>query len=118
MGPAGATGPAGPAGATGPAGPAGTFDTATVVVATAVGAVGEEFVGVDCPGTATALGGGFGANSDDTPLTDQIAITQGPLASNSTVTPAVDGDLPTGWFVVYQDVTSLNSGSVYAICAS
>ena len=87
-------------------------------MAFAAGTPGEEFVGVDCPGTAKALGGGFGANNDSEPITDQIALTSGPLADDSTTSPAGDGDVPTGWYVAYQNVSPGTSGSVYAICGS
>ena len=124
-------GPRGPAGPPGPQGSDG-FATTTVVtrsqqfVASAPGAttlIAVVGLGVDCPGDATATGGGgtitFGS------LTSSV-----PLEHDSTVDVAETGDRSTGWWVAgtlgFNNVVSIPAGNgqqaptvtVYAVCAA
>jgi hypothetical protein len=81
-----------------------------VTVTTATGALGAEIVGVDCPGTQRALGGGGGASSHQ--LDRSV-----PLKNNSTSEPAGNGDTPTGWLIEFQNIPNGETATVYAICA-
>ena len=102
--PRGATGPAGATGAQGPAGPAGATGasgTAAVTVITASGAANADSIGVDCAGTARAVGGGGSTGDTSSGSTLHLA----PLEGDSTTDIAdSSGDVPTGWFAEFDDV--------------
>jgi hypothetical protein len=86
----------------------------TVTVAVATGASGAESIGVDCPGTARALGGG-GSTTDTSPGFGVLRSV--PLENNSTTDVAEAGDAPTGWLLEYEAISFGDTVSVYAICA-
>jgi hypothetical protein len=80
-----------------------------VTVATATGAASAEIVGVDCPGSRRAIGGGGSSPSNQ--LERSV-----PLKNNSTTEVAADGDTPTGWLVEYNNVGNSETATVFAIC--
>ena len=66
-----------------------------MTVVTANGANGAESVGVDCAGSARALGGG--GVTTDTNGFNNLIVRSVPLEDNSTTNVAESGDTPTGW---------------------
>jgi hypothetical protein len=71
---------------------------------------------VDCPGDGIALGGG--GDSDD-PSPGNGWLISAPLENNSTTDLAEDGDVPTGWYVEWEDIDAIgnqDNATVYAIC--
>ena len=95
----------------GPTGPSGSIAAVTVQVG--VGADGGETAGVDCPGTARALGGG----TSTTDLTTGSVLVSAPTEGDSTTDVAETGDVPTGWFAEWVAISAGDTVSVYAICA-
>jgi hypothetical protein len=87
-------------------------------VAIATGSPGAESVGVDCAGSARAVGGGA-STTDDSPGDFYRSV---PLENNSTTDVAEAGDTPTGWFVEWEGIGNFSNPqptvSAYAICAS
>jgi hypothetical protein len=81
-------------------------------VATNIGADNDASVGVDCPGSAVALGGGGSTNDTN----DPALVLSAPLEADNTI--AEDGDTPTGWFVDFDNVGNSDNVTAYAICAS
>jgi hypothetical protein len=87
-----------------------------VTVVTATSAVGAETMGVDCPGSGLALGGGA-STTDTSPGNGWLSSV--PLEAGSTTDIAETGDDPTGWFARYEDISGGGGGgtiTVYAIC--
>jgi hypothetical protein len=85
------------------------------VVEVATGAAGAESVGVSCTSPALALGGGT-STTDDTP--GQGLLETAPLEQYSTTNTAEDGETPTGWFADWDQISSDETVTVYAICTS
>jgi hypothetical protein len=96
---------------------------------------GVPGVGVDCPGDATATGGGGYALGGVLPNTGDVAATSTflflvasvPLEQNSQTNIAEAGDRPTGWFAIGLPHIFTNTlgveptpvpVTVYAVCAT
>jgi hypothetical protein len=88
---------------------------ATVVVATATANPNADSIGVDCTGSARAVGGGV-TTTDTAPGS---LLTSAPTEANSTTDLAEAGDTPTGWFGAYTDIGPAGETlTVFAICVS
>jgi hypothetical protein len=85
-----------------------------VTVATATGAAAADLIGVDCAGSARALGGGV-TTADLTPGAG--LLTSAPTEGDSTTDLAENGDTPTGWFGEFDDISGADTITVFAICA-
>jgi hypothetical protein len=59
------------------------------------------------------LGGG-GSTTDTSPGALFAAV---PLEADSTTDRAESGDVPTGWFIEWEDVGNGSTATVWAICA-
>ncbi|HET7235758.1 MAG TPA: hypothetical protein VFK59_04915 [Actinomycetota bacterium] len=131
----------GPKGAQGPPGPQGESGFVDIQVVTASNLldvvrspalqVSEHGVGVDCPGSTRATGGGgaagfIGTNGSGAPAVSSFEIplvATVPLEKNSTDDLAETGDTATGWFAMGTD--ALNNApnqlpyvevTVWAVC--
>jgi hypothetical protein len=60
------------------------------------------------------LGGG-GSSSDTSP--GDLFTAGVPLEADSTTDRAESGDVPTGWFIEWDDVGNGSTATVWAICA-
>ncbi|HET7235761.1 MAG TPA: hypothetical protein VFK59_04930 [Actinomycetota bacterium] len=113
----------GPAGSQGPPGPPGETGFANVTVVTATNSnftVGPNApnvngisvgVGVDCPGDATATGGGASTSVNSNTLYSSFPL-EGNTSTNN-YNPAETGDTPTGWYAQGSPPVT-----VYAVCAA
>ena len=84
-----------------------------MTVQVGVGADSAETAGVDCPGTARALGG----DTSTTDPTPGAPLVSAPTEGGSTTDVAETGDTPTGWTATWVQTSDGFAVSVYAICA-